>query len=263
MFFSGDTYDTPEGTRRFIGDRLLLGSRWFYYLTYIREIFRSRGEALRGVYDDEAWSRASLRIFRNLEGCGGRFHVSGMDHFKNLPGPVVFISNHMGTLETQAFPCLINPVKPVTYVIKEELVNARVFGPIMRARHPIVVGRRNPREDLEAVLRGGREKISAGRSVIIFPESTRSEVFRPGGFNSLGVKLARQAGVPVVPVAVKTDFWGNGRWMRAFGPIQRGKPIHIRFGPPMAVRGTGREEHERIVAFIADNLRAWGGRVAE
>jgi 1-acyl-sn-glycerol-3-phosphate acyltransferase len=262
MIFTGDTYDTPDNTRRYLSEYIFLGSRWSYYVTYIGEIFRSRSQARRGVYDDEAWSQASLRIVRNIEGCGGRFHVSGMDHFRRLAGPVIFVSNHMSTLETQALPCLINPVKPVTYVVKEELVKARMFGPIIRARNPIVVGRKNPREDLAAVLAQGMAHLARGRSLIIFPESTRSEVFHPGSFNTLGVKLARQAGVPVVPVAVKTDFWGNGKYLRSFGPIDRRQPIYIRFGEPLTVAGNGKAEHERIVRFISDNLRAWGGRIA-
>ena len=56
-----------------------------------------------------------------------------------------------------------------------------------------------------------------------------AEVFKPEEFNSIGVKLAKKAGVPVVPVAIKTDFWGNGRIIKELGPIDNKKTIHIKF----------------------------------
>lgn len=37
--------------------------------------------------------------------------------------PVVFVSNHMSTLETFVFPCIIAPVMKVTFVVKDSLVN--------------------------------------------------------------------------------------------------------------------------------------------
>jgi 1-acyl-sn-glycerol-3-phosphate acyltransferase len=82
-------------------------------------------------------------------------------------------------------------------------------------------------------------------------------------FNSIGVKLAKAASVPVVPLAMKTDIFENGAWIKDFGPFFRERTIHMRFGESMSVSGNGREEHHRIVEFIAQNLREWGGRIAD
>lgn len=193
-----------------------------------------------------------------LERCGARFHITGLDHIREAEGPLIFISNHMSTVETMVFPCLIAPIKPVTFVVKESLERMFVFGPIMRSCNPITVGRENPRQDMQKVLTGGAQKLADGISVILFPQSTRQARFSPEHFNSLGVKLARRAGVKVLPVAVKTDFWGNGRLIKDFGPLDRSLPNHIRFGEPMDVEGNGREEHQAIVEFIEENLRRWG-----
>ena len=88
----------------------------------------------------------------------------------------------------------------------------------MRSRNPIVVGRTDPRKDLEAVMNGGVELLKNGISIVIFPQSTRSVEFKPEEFNSLGVKLAKKAGVDVVPIALKTDFWGNGKLIKEAWP---------------------------------------------
>jgi 1-acyl-sn-glycerol-3-phosphate acyltransferase len=128
----------------------------------------------------------------------------------------------------------------------------------MLSRDPIVVGRTDPRKDLEAVMNGGAERLAKGISIIIFPQSTRSLEFRPEEFNSLGVKLARRAGVPVVPVALKTDFWGNGKVVKELGPLDPSKTIHFRFGEPFNMSGNGREDNQKIINFIQENLRNWG-----
>jgi len=75
------------------------------------------------------------------------------------------------------------------------------------------------------------------------------------------VKLAKKAGVPVVPLALKTDFHGLGRKIKDFGPVDRSKTVHFRFGEPLQVTGNGREAHEACLNFITENLKAWGGEV--
>ncbi len=93
--------------------------------------------------------------------------------------------------------------------------------------------------------------------MIIFPQSTRSTVFKPEEFNSLGIKLALKAGVPVVPIALKTDAWGCGKRFKDFGPINTRKKVHIEFGEPMRVEGRGAEEHKKIIEFIHERLERW------
>lgn len=257
-YFQGDSYYTPVGHPRPLGYRLCFGSRWYMYTRFIYSVLKYRRYAVNGFYDDAKWAASSYAIFRAVEDSGGDFRITGIDHIRKDTGkPVVFISNHMSTLETVVFPSLIVPIRPVTFVVKDVLVKSKIFGPVMRSRHPIVVGRTNPREDLQIVLRQGKEILEDGRSIIIFPQSTRQDEFDPKQFNSLGVKLAARAGARVIPVAIKTDFWGNGKWMKEFGPLHPEKPIHIAFGEPMTVSGNGREEHQKIVNYIQSHLDEW------
>ena len=256
-FFPDDTYDTPPDYPRDVGDRLCFGGSAWFYVVLLRAYLESRSEVVVGTYDAAAWARSSRVIMSILERCGARFHIEGLDRIRELDGPVVFISNHMSSVETMVFPCIIAPFTPVTFVVKESLVHMPIFGPILRSSDPITVGRDNPRQDMQKVLTGGVEKLAGGTSVIIFPQSTRQVQFEPENFNSLGVKLARRAGVRVLPVAIKTDFWGNGKLVKDLGPLYRSLPIHMRFGEPMTVEGNGREEHQAIVAFIEENLGKW------
>lgn len=257
----GDRYDSPGSSPRLVREFLLLGSRWSPYSAFFGVMFRSRALALRNEYDDEAWSDSSIEVLHLLERCGARFHISGLDNLRKLQGPVVFVGNHMSTFETVILPGLINPIRPCTYVVKEKLMKGHIWGPIMRSRDPIPVTRKDARKDLDAVMTQGVALLANGRSIIIFPQGTRKNIFNRADMNSLGVKLAARAAVPVVPVAVKTDYWGNSPVFRGFGPVHRDRPVYIEFGTAMSVDGRGKAVHEEVVRFIESRLVSWGAAV--
>lgn len=228
-----------------------------FYAKILGVVWRASRLAQQGRYDNEEWIRSSIATVRILESVGGSFELEDLDVPEKLASPCVFIANHMSILETFVLPCLIQPHRDVTFVVKESLVSYPLFGHVMRSRHPVVVGRENPREDLRTVLDEGRKRIAADVSVVIFPQTTRSVEFDPLKFNSLGVKLAKRCGVPIVPVALKTDAWGLGERFKDFGAIRPEKRVHMRFGEPIAVIGSGKEEHGRVMDFIASRLNAW------
>jgi 1-acyl-sn-glycerol-3-phosphate acyltransferase len=256
-YFDSYTYDTPVREKLSLWEKLLIDNRIYFTFKYAQSVLGTRRQALRKVYDSKAWSDSSFEIFKYIEKAGGMFHLSGMENIGKSPEPVLFISNHMSTLETMIFPCLIAPHREVTFVVKESLVNHPLFGDVMRSRNPVVVGRSDPRKDLEAVLKGGTELLSKGVSIVIFPQSTRSIDFKPEEFNSIGVKLAKKAGVKIVPVAIRTDFWGNGKWVKELGSIHSKNPIYIKFGEPFSVTGNGKEENQYIIGFIQSSLEEW------
>lgn len=225
---------------------------------FLRVNFHARKLAVRGLYPTEEWVRSSLRVMKLLENCGGRFHITGIQNIRDCRGPVVFVGNHMSTLETMVLPFLIAQVKDCTFVVKESLVKSSAFGPVIRSRDPIVVSRHNSREDLVKVMTRGQEILAQGRSVVIFPQSTRRLDFRPEEFNSLGVKLAAKAGVQVIPFALKTDFWRNGIYVKDLGPLDRAnRDVYFAFGQPVEIKGTGKNENQEIIEFIRANLSVW------
>jgi len=252
-----DSYSTDPNRKRSILSKMFLSPTFTFYPQIFWIVLKSSRKAVRGLYPAETWAESSCEVARALENIGGRIEITGIDAMRKFDGPAVFVANHMSALETQVLPCIIQPVKPVTFVVKESLVHMPVFGPIMRSRDPIVVGRKNPREDLKAVLDGGTRKLQSGQSIIVFPQSTRSVIFNPEEFNTLGIKLALKANVPVVPIALKTDAWGIGKRIKDFGTIDIRKRIHFAFGEPMIIHSRGAEEREKIIEFISSKLEQW------
>jgi 1-acyl-sn-glycerol-3-phosphate acyltransferase len=253
-------YQSPD--RRLFLAQHLPGWRTFIYYARIVMAFLTAGLAgRRGRLNNERWLSASISCLKAVESAGGRLNVSGLAGLDEHKGPLVYIANHMSILETIILPSFTLAFTDVTFIIKDELRRYPIIGWVMQALDFIAVHRKNPREDLKAVLNEGQHRIQRGCSVVIFPQATRSTVFDEKSFNTLGVKLARKAGVPVVPVALKTDFHGNGRWLRDIGPINPDLPLYFKFGSPIPVVGNGHVAHQRVVEFISQNLRSWGAEV--
>lgn len=228
-----------------------------FYAKILMIVLKASRLCKKGAYTNDRWIQSSLNTVKALESVGGRFEIQNLAVPRKLESSCVFVSNHMSILETFVLPCLIQPYRDVTFVVKESLLSFPFFKHVMRNRNPIVVGRANPREDLRTVLEEGQSRLNANISVIIFPQTTRSINFDPQTFNSLGVKLAKRGKVPVIPVALKTDAWGNGRKFKDFGKIRPAKAVHISFGDPLLVQGSGKEEHKFIVDFIAKKLDSY------
>ena len=230
----------------------------FFYAKVALSVLDASRMCRQGIYSRYHKISSSLGVLKALQTIGVDLGVENLAAYKTLTVPCVFVSNHMSVLETFLFPCLILPYRGFTFVLKRSLTEYPIFKHIIRSLNPIVVDRANPREDFRKVLADGMRCLTKNISVLIFPQTTRNLHFNPKNFNSLGIKLARQANVPVIPVAVKTDAWGMGRLMRDLGKIDPAKPVRIAFGDPVYITGNGKLAHQAILDFISSKLTDWG-----
>ena len=153
-----------------------------------------------------AWDRGRYhagRAFRHL--AVAQVKLNPLWHFEidgNLPAnprnPYVAVSNH----ESYADIFLISHFPwEMKWLSKKTIFNIPVMGWMMRMANdvPLVRGKR---ESAVNALRECRDRLEKRVSVLIFPEGTRSKnndllPFKDGAF-----KLAIQAGVPILPIAV-------------------------------------------------------------
>jgi 1-acyl-sn-glycerol-3-phosphate acyltransferase len=250
---NGSSYSShPNGT----GSSSSLFPSLSFYPRFLMVVYRSAVKSRRNSYDLENWQQSSITVMRALESVGVEFDVQGLEHIEAVDGPVLFIGNHLSVMETVVLPTWVLPYKPFTYVIKQSLLEVPVFKHVMRHLDPIAVTRTNPRQDLKTVLEQGVDRLSRNLSVVIFPQTTRT-AFNPEQFSTIGVKLARKAGVPIVPLALLTDAWENGSISKDFGRIVPSRKVHFAFGEPLSVEGKGSDEHQKIISFIESHLALW------
>ncbi|MET0409729.1 MAG: lysophospholipid acyltransferase family protein, partial [Polyangiaceae bacterium] len=113
------------------------------------------------------------------------------------PGPCVLVCNHLGYID----PVVLCSLRPLAPIAKAELASWPVSGDILWRCNVIFV-RRGDAHSGAVALRRALRSLRAGVSVLNFPEGTTTRgrllPFRRGAF-----WLARRAGVPLVPVAMR------------------------------------------------------------
>ena len=255
-----DTYETtPQAVSWFSSHFPTLA----YYPRFLRVVVKAGALAKRNQYNAEEWSSSSWRVLRDLETVGVRATICGIQNIAKLESPCLIIGNHMSTLETTGLPGVIRPHRKVTFVVKASLLKVPFFKHVMRSRDPVVVGRTDPRTDLKNMLEGGVNRLNSGTSIVIFPQGERTTTFSPEKFNSIGIKLAKRANVPIIPVALKTDAWGVGKRIPDLGRVDPSKKVRITFGKPMTVEGRGNDTQQAIIKFIQEHLARWNQEDAE
>ncbi len=149
-----------------------------------------------------------IRLARRVWGPWGLWLARARTEVEPVPalpdGPLIFACNHESALDIWvAFKVLPRSFR---FVAKQELFRLPVFGWYMRLGEHIPVDRGNHARALESLRRAG-EAVRAGTSLVVFPEGTRSKDGRILPFKKGPFVVAKEAGVPVVPVAIS----GSGR----------------------------------------------------
>jgi 1-acyl-sn-glycerol-3-phosphate acyltransferase len=113
-------------------------------------------------------------------------------------GPAVLVANHLSLLDILVLYGLFRPFK---WVSKAELFKVPIVGWNMRLNDYVAV-RRGHADSVRQMMAHCRRHLDAGSPVLLFPEGTRSEDGRLQRFKDGAFKLALDAGVPVIPIAV-------------------------------------------------------------
>jgi len=142
-----------------------------------------------------AMTRHGLRLLFRLAGV--RVEVRGFDPWK-APQPCVFLCNHVSNLDP---PALFAYLPRVAVIAKAVLFRWPLLGRAMKMGEFIEVVR-NKADSRRQAMESGITRLRNGRSLLIFPEGTRSRdgamlPFRPGPFT-----MAIETQVPLVPITI-------------------------------------------------------------
>lgn len=146
---------------------------------------------------------------------------------ETLPaGPVIFMSNHQSNFDILSL--LAAMPRQFHWIAKKELFEIPLFGTSMKRGGYIPLDRGDGRKALQS-LDEAAASIHKGKSVVLFPEGTRTTNGKLLPFKRGGFVLARKADVPVVPVTIN----GSGRVNPANQIRLQSGDIHITLHPPI------------------------------
>jgi 1-acyl-sn-glycerol-3-phosphate acyltransferase len=172
------------------------------------------------------WALFGARNWLRLSGV--RVRVKGLE-LLDPKQTYVFVSNHRSYLDTAAM--FVYTGRRIGLLAKKELLKVPVLGGGMGFVNVMAIDRSN-RESAIRTTEAAAQRIKSGVSFAVFVEGTRAMPGELLPFKKGAFYMARQAGVPVVPVAIKNSdvLMGKGTGEARSGTIEMVlmKPIDTR-----------------------------------
>jgi 1-acyl-sn-glycerol-3-phosphate acyltransferase len=187
-------------------------------------------------------------IWRLASAVSGGLTVTGQ---WGTSGGCVVVANHSSHADTAVLLAALPPkAQPVFGAAADYWFDVSVRRFIATALAGVLPVRRSGGGSYAALLAAARPALKAGRTVVLYPEGTRSTDGHIGEFRSGALRLARECGVPIVPVALTGTadvLPKGGSWSPA--------PMQVRIGEPVDPNSVSAEQlRERVVA-LRESLR--------
>ena len=173
---------------------------------------------------------------------------------ENIPinEPVIFVSNHQSFFDIMiAFASIPNNF---SFISKESVFHVPLVGKFMKTSGHISLKREAGKKAYETMLET-TDKLNCGKSLVIFPEGTRSVDGKLGPLKRGISLIISQSGKMVIPMAII----GSGKFFPrdSFICDPRKRDIKVKFGKPLLfekrVKST-RENTNKIVESIRESI---------
>ncbi|MBI3933403.1 MAG: 1-acyl-sn-glycerol-3-phosphate acyltransferase [Acidobacteria bacterium] len=218
---------------------ILLGTIAATTLGIAASLISSSPAALEGI--KKLWARWILA-------CGFvHLTVQGQENIPAAP-TALFCSNHLSYFDPPALVVALG--RPVRFLAKESLFRVPFLGWAMRREGDIPIDRDSPRSAARSLERAAAAA-RAGTSFVVFPEGGRSLDGNLKPFLSGAFRLAIQAQVPVVPIAIR----GSREVLRPGSLWIRGGAVRIVIGEAVLTAGLSARDQGALAARLEAAIR--------
>jgi 1-acyl-sn-glycerol-3-phosphate acyltransferase len=172
------------------------------------------------------------RLWRAVCAVSGGLTVTGR---WRVPGGCVVVANHSSHADTAVLlAALPAGARPMFAAAADYWFDVSVRRFVASSLIGVLPVRRSRADSYAQLLAAARPALKAGRAVVIYPEGTRSTDGKVGEFRSGALRLARDCGVPVVPVAVL----GTAEVLPKGASFISHAPMQVRIGEPVDPNNT-------------------------
>lgn len=232
-----------------LGPAARLLRAWFYTVDMSRKAMLAKAlgasdTRVRAHVKEWAWG------FRARTGVDVRAHgVEAVDWSKTY----VIMANHASYLDVLALYSTLPEI--VGFVAKKELRSIPFFSGVMDAVGCVPVDRGKHTQAVEA-LKGAAAEVAKGRTIVVFPEGTRSRGDRIQPLKKGPFHLVQMAQVEVLPIGIR----GAGALMPRENTHMHAGTVEVHVGAPIAPPPPGDAEARR---GLMDRVRAELARLAD
>ena len=180
---------------------------------------------------------------------GVRYSVRGLDNL-DPKGPYIFACNHASGYDVPlAFAGL--PYWLIS-IAKVELKSVFILGWVMETAGHIFVDRKRSENAIASLEKSKESLINNPRSILLFPEGTRTMDGELGFFKRGGLKLSLDTGIPIVPVGLVGTFemLKKGTW--SF----KNQPLEIRIGNPIHPKTFSNDSKNSLAKYVKSQVHA-------
>ncbi len=173
-------------------------------IVWLPSLLLPRLAVVRGM---EIWAGVSFWGLKHIVGLD--YEVRGRE---NLPtGPAIFAVKHLSMWETIAQHILL---RDPAIIMKRELLYVPFYGWYAQKSRMIVIDRHGQASALRNMIRAAKDRLSAGRPVVIFPEGTRKLPGDAPDYKPGVAALYSALDVPCVPVALNSGLYWSRKGTR-------------------------------------------------
>lgn len=164
-------------------------------------------------------------------------NIKGQEHIPK-EGNFILVANHQSFVDIPLFLCAIP--RKFSFLAKKELLNVPILGWDLKAQGHIPVNRENPKTSVRELQRLEGE-LKNGRSLLFFPEGTRTLTGEIGAFKKGAFLLAVRTGVQIIPCRIEGSF---DVWKKNSIYMHPGK-INLTIFPPIPVEKSQDKQQEK------------------
>ena len=210
----------------FVGAAMSIAPTWF--------LNRSKREAVNLA--TTIWGEVGSSL------SGIKLSITGEEHVWSQR-PAVFVFNHQSVTDALIVARLLR--RDFTGIAKKELAMHPLAGPLFRIADTVFVDRKNAEKAISS-LKSVTRTLQKGISIVVAPEGTRSVGDRLGPFKKGPFHIAREAGVPMVPIVIhnSTDVLPKG------GVFLRPARVRVDILPPIDTSDWRVRDIDKHVALV-------------
>lgn len=187
------------------------------------------------------WARCMLWL------CGARVRIRGLENLKDGQH-YIFASNHLSLIDS---PLLVAYLpRTLRFLAKRELFSIPFMGWYMKSQGHIAIDRGDARATLRSMTEAAAIIHRERKSVLVFPEGTRSMDGALQEFKDGAALLAIRAQTPIVPVAVV----GTDRVLPAKAKEIRSANVELRIGVPIETAAYEQKQRGQLTDLLRSEV---------
>lgn len=176
-----------------------------------------------------------------------RVHITGIENLPKDNTNVCYISNHQSLLDICAYVGILK--LKASPIAKIEVLKAPFVGSFAKGVGAILLDRKSPKSSIKAILDGTKE-LKEGKSVIIFPEGTRSKDLKMNEMKAGSYKMALRAESTIVPLTIQGTRNGfeDKKGFRKYD-------VNITILPAVSAKNLSKEEQKELPIKVSQAVK--------